>query len=171
MNIIQRLIGLIDSLSEWSGKIFCLLIIPLTAGTVYDVFMRYVLKSPTKWAYEMTWMEYGAMFMLGGAYTLLHNGHIRVDIFWKNLSPRARAIFDSLMYLLLFFPLFYVLIRYSVSFAANSWADLETSYLSYWQPPVYPIKTLMAVGLILFAIQAVSETLKNLIVAFRGGEA
>ena len=168
MNITRRIVHLIDLVSEWSGRIFCLLIIPLMAGTVYDVFMRYALKSPTKWAYEMTWMEYGAMFMLGGAYTLLNNGHIRVDIFWKNLSDKARAIFDSLMYLVMFFPLFYVLIHYAVQFAHRSWVIRETSYLSYWQPPVYPVKIVMVVGLILFAVQALSETLRNLAFAIKG---
>ncbi|MBN1856695.1 MAG: TRAP transporter small permease subunit [Dehalococcoidia bacterium] len=168
MNITRRIVQSIDSISEWSGKIFCLLIIPLIAGTVYDVFMRYALQSPTKWAYEMTWMEYGAMFMLGGAYTLLHNGHIRVDIFWRNLSDRAKAIFDSLMYLVMFFPLFYILIVYAAQFAHHSWLIRETSYLSYWQPPVYPVKIVMAVGLILFALQALSETLRNLAFAIKG---
>lgn len=170
MKLFRKLVDLIDLTSEWSGRIFCLLIIPLIAGTVYDVFMRYFFRSPTKWAYEMTWMEYAALFVLGGAYTLKHHSHIRVDIFFNRLSPRGRAIFDSIMYSAIFFPLFYILIRYSISFACRSWLIHEVSYISYWQPPVYPIKAILPLGLLLFAIQGVSEFIHNSVFALRGKE-
>lgn len=170
MKIFRRLIGLIDLISEWSGRVFCLLIIPLVAGTVYDVFMRYFFRNPTKWAYEMTWMEYAALFILGGAYTLKHHAHIRVDFFLNRLSPRGRAIFDSIMYLAVFLPLFYVLVRYSISFAYHSWSFREVSTISYWMPPVYPIKTILPIGLALFAIQGIAELSRNLIFALRGKE-
>ena len=170
LKIFRKLVGLIDLTSEWSGRIASLLIIPLVAGTVYDVFMRYFFRAPTRWAYEVTWMEYAALFVLGGAYTLKHHSHIRVDIFFNRLSPRGRAIFDSIIYLTVFFPLFYILLRYSVSFAYRSWLFLEVSTISYWMPPIYPIKAILPLGLLLFAIQGISELSHNIIFALRGKE-
>lgn len=170
MKIVRQFVGVIDGVSEWSGRIFCLIIIPLVAGSVYDVFMRYLFRTPTKWAYEITWMEYAALFVLGGAYTLKQHGHIRVDIFFNRLSLRGRAIFDTLIYLAIFFPLFFILIKYSISFAHNSWSIHECSYLSYWQPPVYPIKAVLPLGLLLFAVQGLAELTRNFIFALRGKE-
>lgn len=115
-------------------------------------------------------MEYGALFVLGGAYTLKHHGHIRVDIFFNRLSPRGRAIFDTLVYLVIFFPLSYVLIKYGIQFAHHAWEIHECSYLSYWQPPVYPIKTILPLGFLLLAIQGVSEFIRNFTFAVRGKE-
>ena len=161
MNALRRIVTLLDSISEWTGRIACWLIVPLTLGTVYDVLLRYFLRSPTKWAYELTWMEYAALFMLGGAYGLRHQVHIRVDIIYNKYPERVRALFDSLMYLLILFPLMGILIIYSTKYAAYSWKIWEHSCMSYWQPPVYPIKTVMPVAFVLFALQGIAEFLRN----------
>ena len=66
MTGVQKFIHRIDSISEWSGRIFAWISLPLVVFMAYDVIMRYLFQAPTKWAYEMTWMLYGALFMLGG---------------------------------------------------------------------------------------------------------
>ena len=168
METLRKIVKFIDTVSDWSGKIACWLIVPLVCGTVYDVFMRYLFKAPTKWAYELTWMEYGALFMLGGAYGLRHHVHVRVDIFHRMLPERAQAVFDALMYLIIFFPLYYILIIYGFKYAAYSWKIMEHSYISYWQPPVYPIKTVIPVTFVMFAMQGIAEFIKNAVFALRG---
>ena len=168
MDFLRKTVKFIDTVSEWTAKIACWLIIPLVLGTVYDVFMRYLFKAPTKWAYELSWMEYGAFFLLGGAYGLLHAYHIRVDIFYKKLSERAQATFDAIMYLIIFFPVFYILIAHGSTYAAYSWSIGEHSYLSYWQPPVYPIKTVMPVAFLLFGMQGIAEFIRNAVFAIKG---
>ena len=137
-------------------------------GTVYDVVMRYFFKAPTKWAYELTWMEYGALFMLGGAYGLRHHIHVRVDVIYNTYSPRAQAIFDALMYLIIFFPLYTLLIIFGTQYAAYSWTIWEHSYLSYWQPAVYPIKTVIPVAFTLFLLQGLAEFVRNATFAIKG---
>jgi TRAP-type mannitol/chloroaromatic compound transport system permease small subunit len=168
MKLLKKIVTIIDAVSEWTGRIACWLIVPLVAGTVYDVLMRYFFKAPTKWAYELTWMEYGALFMLAGAYGLKHHVHIRVDIFYDKYPVRLQALFDALMYLVIFFPLFFFLIKHGIKYAAYSWSIQEQSYISYWQPPVYPIKTVIPVTFVLFALQGISEFVKNAAFAIRG---
>jgi TRAP-type mannitol/chloroaromatic compound transport system permease small subunit len=113
-------------------------------------------------------MEYAALFMLGGAYGLLHHVHVRVDIFHRMLSERGQAIFDALMYLIIFFPLYYILIFFGIKYAGYSWKIMEHSYLSYWQPPVYPIKTVIPLTFIMFTMQGVAEFIKNAVYAVKG---
>lgn len=168
MEKLRKVVGVIDNVSEWSGRIFCWLIVPLVCGTVYDVFMRYVFQAPTKWAYELTWMEYGALFMLGGAYGLKRQAHVRVDVIYNRYPARVQAVFDTLMYLLIFIPLFSILIIYGTKYAAYSWKIMEHSYISYWQPPVYPIKTVIPVAFVLFMLQGLAEFVRNATYAVRG---
>jgi len=168
MDKLRSFVGRIDSVSEWSGRIFCWISLPLVLFMSYDVIMRYLFQAPTKWAYEMTWMQYGALFMLGGAYGLKHKLHVRVDILYNRWSSRTRAIFDLLVYILLFFPVFYILVTHSVIYAYYSWEVWETSYISYWQPPVYPRKTVLGVGCVLFALQGSAEFLGLAGLVFKG---
>lgn len=166
--MIKKYIFYVDKLSDWTGKIACWIIVPLVLGTVYDVFMRYAFQAPTKWAYEMTWMEYGALFMLGGAYGILHKLHVRVDVLFKQYPKKVQLWFDAIVYLLVFIPLFLILIKASISFAAESWMSWEVSAISYWQPYIWPIKTLMPVAFILMFLQAISELFKVLILTLKG---
>ncbi|NWF57159.1 MAG: TRAP transporter small permease subunit [Syntrophaceae bacterium] len=168
METLRKFVHRIDSISEWSGKIFSWLSLPLVLFMSYDVIMRYLFQAPTKWAYETTWMLYGALFILGGAYGLKHKLHVRVDILYNRWSSRTRAIFDFLVYILIFFPVFYILVTHSMIYAYYSWEVLEVSYVSYWQPPVYPIKTVMVVGFVLFALQGVAEFLRLAVSLFKG---
>jgi TRAP-type mannitol/chloroaromatic compound transport system permease small subunit len=91
-----------------------------------------------------------------------------VDIIFNRWSLRTQAIFDSVMYLVIFFPVFYILVGHSIIYAYYSWEIWENSYVSYWQPPVYPIKTVMVIGLVLFALQGIAEFLRVLIFAVKG---
>ncbi len=168
MENLRKFVRRIDSISEWSGKIFSWISLPLVLFMSYDVVMRYLFQAPTKWAYETTWMLYGALFILGGAYGLKHKLHVRVDILYNRMSPRSRAIFDLVVYLVIFFPVFYILVTHSLIYAYYSWELLEVSYISYWQPPVYPIKTVMVVGFVLFALQGIAEFIRLAAYVFKG---
>jgi TRAP-type mannitol/chloroaromatic compound transport system permease small subunit len=168
METLKKIVRRIDSISEWSGRIFSWLSLPLVLFMSYDVIMRYLFQAPTKWAYETTWMLYGALFILGGAYGLKHKLHVRVDILYNRWSPQTRAIFDLMVYILIFFPVFYILIGHSIIYAYYSWEVWETSYISYWQPPVYPIKSVMVVGFVLFFLQGIAEFLRLAVLVFKG---
>jgi TRAP-type mannitol/chloroaromatic compound transport system permease small subunit len=155
------IVRVIDTISEWSGRIFCWLIIPLMLGTTYEVIARYGFNAPTVWAYDLSYMLYGSHFMLGAAYTLLKGGHIRTDIFYQNWSPRTQGRVDALLYLLLFFPGMFFFFWMGSQEALHAWAIQERSDASPWRPIVYPLKTVLPVTAALILIQGVSEFIKS----------
>ena len=103
LRILGIFLGRIDSVSRWSGKITRWLVYPLIGALCYEVIARYVFNAPTKWAYDITYMLYGTLFMMGAAYTLLVDGHVRVDALRTGLSPKTKAILEIVCYLLFFF--------------------------------------------------------------------
>ena len=101
---VDRLVAAIDAVSTATGWLAGWLIVPMTVAVVYEVVARYAFHAPTKWSYEVTYMTYGAQFMLAAAYTLLKGGHIRTDVFYERWSAKTRAAIDTICYLLFFFP-------------------------------------------------------------------
>lgn len=161
-------VRVIDAISDWSGTIVAWLIIPLMAGTTYEVIVRYVFNAPTIWAYDLSYMLYGSHFMLGAAYTLLKGGHIRTDIFYQNWSPRTRGLVDALLYLLLFFPGMIFFFWMGGQEALHSLQIGERSDASPWRPIVYPLKIVIPVTAVLILVQGVSELIKSAHLALRG---
>jgi TRAP-type mannitol/chloroaromatic compound transport system permease small subunit len=159
----------IDGISDWVGKVFAWLVIPLTALVCYEVFTRYVLGSPTIWTFELTNFLYGAHFMLVAAYGLLHKSHVCIDLFVMRGSKRTAVILDLVSYFLLFFPFVIVILWHGFVFAKDSWATWETSW-STWAPPLYPIKTVIPVTALLLLFQGISEVIKKVIFLKTGEE-
>jgi TRAP-type mannitol/chloroaromatic compound transport system permease small subunit len=164
---VLAIIHVIDSISEWTGRVFAWLIIPLVGGLSYEVFARYLFDAPTVWAYDTTYMLYGSHFMLGAGYTLLKKGHIRTDIFYNNFSPRLQGPIDATLYLL-FFPGIGYFLWAGAAEAIHSWNLQERSDASPWRPPLYPFKTVIPVAAFLLLIQGISEFLKSLHAARKG---
>ena len=98
------IIRIIDRITQWTGHVFALLVIPLVLANTIEVFSRYVLKTPTAWALDITIMSYGSLFMLGSAYALLKGAHVRTDMFWERFSSRRKGIIDSVAYAVFFLP-------------------------------------------------------------------
>jgi len=156
---LERAIRVIDAISAWSGRITAWLILPLIATMTYEVVIRYVA-TPTQWAYDTSYMLYGAMFMLGAAYTLYRGAHIRTDFLYQKWSVRTQATVDALCYLLLFFPGIAVFLWLGGEFAWNSWLRDERTAGSSWMPIIYPLKAVIPVAAALLLLQGVSEFLK-----------
>jgi TRAP-type mannitol/chloroaromatic compound transport system permease small subunit len=158
----------IDGISEWSGRLFAWMIIPLMLALSYEVFARYLFNAPTIWAYDTSYMVYGSHFMLGAAYTLLKGGHIRTDIFYQNWSPRTQGIVDATLYLLLFFPGMIFFFWMSGQEGLHSLSIGERSDASPWRPYIWPLKMSMPVAALLILVQGVSEFIKSGHLALRG---
>ena len=99
-----RIILAIDQLSKTVGHAFSWCIVILTLGTCFEVFMRYALNDPTSWAFDLSYLMYGAVFYMAGAYTLSRGGHVRADMFYRKWQPRTQAIVELSLYILFFFP-------------------------------------------------------------------
>lgn len=160
-----KTITVIDITSNWIGRIVCLLLIPMCLSMVYEVIARKFFLAPTMWAYDISRMTYGAMFMLGAGYALLRGVHIRADFLYRNWSPRAQGRVDALLYLILYFPGMLVFLYMSVDYAAASIAQGERSMDTAWMPYMGPIKTAIPVGIVFLILQGISELLKSLYAA------
>ncbi|MCZ7657684.1 MAG: TRAP transporter small permease subunit [Xanthobacteraceae bacterium] len=167
---VVRLVRTIDGIAIWSGRIFCLLAVPLVVAITYEVLARYMFRAPTIWAYDVAYMLYGSHFMLGAAYTLYRGGHIRTDIFYMTWSVRTRGIIDATLYLLLFFPGMALFFWMGLQEALQSFDIREVSDASPWRPIIYPFKAVIPISIVLLLIQGVSEFLKSAYAAKTGRE-
>ncbi len=158
----------IDWFSLWVGRIVCWLTVPLFAAMVYEVVARYAFTAPTMWAYDISRMLYGALFMLGAGYALSKGVHIRADFLYRNWSVRTQGRVDTALYLIFYFPGLFVFLLMATDFAYLSWMRGERGMDTAWMPYMAPIKTVLPVGIVLLLIQGVSETLKSLYAATRG---
>jgi TRAP-type mannitol/chloroaromatic compound transport system permease small subunit len=163
-----RCIRIIDAITEWGGKAIAWLVIPLIGSLVYEVFARYFFHAPTVWAYDVTYMIYGTLFMLGSAYTLLKGGHIRTDILYRMFSVRWQGIVDASLYLLFYFPGILLFFLAGWEYAAQSWEMQERTAVSPWRAYIFPFKTVIPVTLFLLLLQGVSELLKSVHAAVKG---
>jgi TRAP-type mannitol/chloroaromatic compound transport system permease small subunit len=150
----------IDRFSTWVGKAFGWCILALTLGMTYEVFVRYALNSPTKWAFDFSYIMYGALFMMAGAYTLSRDGHVRGDFVYRMWRPRIQASVDLALHLLFFFPGIIALIVAGTEFAAQSWRYLEVSSSSPADIPVFPLKTIIPVAGVVLFLQGISEVIR-----------
>ncbi len=157
-----------DKISEWSGKIFAWLVIPLTFGLVYEVIARYLFNAPTKWAYDMTYMLYGALFMLMAGYTLYMRGHVRTDFVYRMMSDRVQGIFDTVLYVVFFLPAMITLLWVSMDYTIRSWAIFERAAVTPWMPPIYPLKSVVPITAVLLIIQGVAELIRSVYAATKG---
>ena len=158
----------IDTFSNWSGRIFSLLIFPLVFGITYEVVVRYAFNSPTIWAYDLAYMLYGSHFMLGAGYALLHKAHIRTDVFYEKWSPRTQGAVDAILYLFFFFPGMVFFFLSGAESAYHSWRMGEVSDATFWRPVVYPLKLCVPVAAVLLFIQGISEFLKSIHAVLKG---
>lgn len=164
-----KIIQVIDKLSEWSGRIVSYFIYPMVGSLAYEVFARYLFHAPTEWAYDMSYMFYGAIFMLGAAYTLMNKGHIRTDMLYGKWTPRRQGKVDAIMYLVLFFPGMIFFLIAGIEYAAQSISIQERAMVSPWRPIIYPFKTIIPLTALMLLIQGLSEFLKSLY-AWKKGE-
>jgi TRAP-type mannitol/chloroaromatic compound transport system permease small subunit len=162
------LVRVLDLVSLWSGRLVAWLIIPMVLSLVYEVVARYLFNAPTAWAYDMTYMLYGSFFMLGAAYTLLRQGHIRTDSFYGGWSPRVQGIVDAICYLIFFFPPLIALLWVSIDFFWVSFQRGERVVSSPWMPVIYPVKFVIPLTCLLLILQGIAEFLRS-VWAFRTG--
>lgn len=163
-----RIVRVIDRISEWSGRAVAWLTVPLILTLMFEVVSRYGFDKPTIWSYDITYMLYGAHFMLVAAFTLRHQGHIRTDFLYRTWSVKTQGRVDAALYLLFFLPALTLFFVASWDFAFESVMKLEQGFDSPWMPPVYPLKTAMPVSAALLILQGISEFIKSLYAAQHG---
>jgi TRAP-type mannitol/chloroaromatic compound transport system permease small subunit len=166
---VRRSLFFVDHISAWAGKMFAWCIVILTFVVGYDVMMRYIFRSPTTWAFDVSYILYGTLFMMAGAYTLSRNGHVRGDMFYRSWSVRTQATVDLVLYLLFFFPGVIALVWSGWQFAELSRALNERSSSSPQGPIIWPYKYVIPISALFMLMQGIVETIRC-VQAIRTGE-
>jgi TRAP-type mannitol/chloroaromatic compound transport system permease small subunit len=157
---VTKFIYAMESLSIWVGRSFGWCILILTLSVSYEVFVRYVLNSPTVWAFDMMVQMYGALFLMSGPYALAQDAHVRGDVLYRLFPGRWQARLDFILYLLFFFPGMMALFWYGAEIASDSWRYKEVSWNSPARIQVYFFKTLIPLAGFLLMLQGLAELMR-----------
>jgi len=165
----NRLIYSIDQISKTIGHIFAWCIIMLMLGTTWEVFVRYVMDDPTSWAFDWSYIMYGGLFYMAGAYTLSRGGHVRADMFSRLLPIRWQAGIELVLYIIFFFPGVISLVYSGWGYGNDAMRIHEMSINSPVGIPIWQVKMLIPVGGALVALQGLAEVMRC-VICLRDGD-
>jgi TRAP-type mannitol/chloroaromatic compound transport system permease small subunit len=166
--LLTQTVRTIDRFAELCGVVVAWLMVPLMAAVVYEVVARYAFNAPTAWSFDVSYMLYGAMFMLGAAYALRIGAHIRTDFFWERWSLRTRGVIDTVAYVAFFFPGIALFFWVGWGEAWYAWEIAEVSEQTPWRPLLWPLKACIPLAAALLLLQGLSELTKSLYAALTG---
>jgi TRAP-type mannitol/chloroaromatic compound transport system permease small subunit len=158
-------VRIVDEVNRRVGRFAIYLFYVLAAILLYATLSRVLLKVPVNWAIEMSQFVLSAYYLLGGAYSLQLDGHVRMDLIYGGLSPRRRAITDAITIL---FVIFYLVVLFAGGLSATNYAIVyhQKNYSS-WAPLLWPVKVAMTVGIFLMLLQTIATFFKD-VAAARG---
>jgi TRAP-type mannitol/chloroaromatic compound transport system permease small subunit len=155
--------GYVDGITATNtavGKFAMYLIFPMIGILMFETISRTIFDHPWIWSVEMAQFVMAAYYTLGGAYTLIMDGHVRMDLFYARWSPKNKALADALTFSIVIFYLVLLLIggvmslQYSIKYNQKSYSS--------WAPTVTPIKIIMVIGMVLMTLQVIAEFFKDL---------
>jgi TRAP-type mannitol/chloroaromatic compound transport system permease small subunit len=150
---IDRLIAAIGRAVMW----LCLVLVLMQFGVV---LMRYVFGIGSIWMSESILYAHAALFLLAAAWTLQQDGHVRVDVFYSEASPRTKAVIDLFGALALLLPFMALMLFFALPYVARSWSILERSRETSGLPFVYLLKTLIPLFALLMGLQGISQAMR-----------
>lgn len=159
------IVRFIGQLSLWSGRVGAIVVLPLVLAMVFEVVSRYAFSAPTAWAFELSYMMMGTIFLLGLSCAVLVNQHVNVDFIHQVLPRRGVAIIDAIGYILMAGMLFW-LTSALIANVGSVYRTGEGTGLSAWNPPIWPYRCIYALGFGLFALQCLAKAIENLLVVF-----
>lgn len=169
MKVFSYLGKTVDAFSKAAALVGALLIVPLIGSLTYEVVSRYILNTPTAWAYEMSYMFMGSIFLLGMAYALKVRQHVNVDIFYGIMPPRGKATMDMIGLAILLVALVWI-VDSLFHYALNAYERQETSGASGWNPVIWPFRTVWVIGFGILTAQTAVELARSITILIKGGE-
>jgi len=155
----QKIMMAVDRLTTLVGRFFAWSIVLLTLLVSWEVFSRYFLNHPHPWALDAQIMLYGVLFMMAGAYTLAHQGHVRGDVLYGSLRPRTQASIDLVLFIFFYLPGVLALTWAGWTYANESLAIRENTF-SPDPLPLYPFKFVIPAAGFLLLLQGLVEILR-----------
>ena len=163
----QKIMMAVDRLTTFVGRFFAWSIALLTLLVSWEVFSRYILNHPHPWALDAQIMLYGVLFMMAGAYTLAHQGHVRGDVLYGSLRPRTQASIDLVLFILFYLPGVLALTWAGWTYANESLAIRENTF-SPDPLPLYPFKFVIPAAGFLLLLQGIVEILRCVVCLRQG---
>ena len=154
------LVNVIDKFTDTTGGWVSWLSVPLVLAVSYEVISRYFFDAPTIWSFDVTFMLYGTIFMLGAAYALSKGVHIRSDFLYRDWSVRRQATTDALLYVVFYFPSMMIFLWVASEYAYTAVVRWERGMDSAWMPYLGPVRSTMPIGIAFLVLQGISELLR-----------
>ena len=145
------------------GKAFGWCIMIGAVGSTYEVIATKVFRAPTPWAYDLSYMMYGCLFMMAGAYALSRDAHVRGDVIFRLLKPKTQASIEITLYFLFFFPGILALVYAGVDYAWQSWSFNEKSVMSIAWFPIYQFKYIIPIAAFFLILQGIAQVIRCII--------
>lgn len=160
---IRLYIRVVDRMNRAVGRVAMYLLFAMAGVQMASTFSRLVFGMPINWALEMTQFMLAAYFLLGAAYSLQENAHVRMDLFYGQLNARQKAVTDAIT---IVFVIFYLVVMVRGGWSSTEYAITygQKNY-SAWAPYMWPVKSLMTLGIVLMLLQAISNFFKDVATA------
>lgn len=163
MKALSACVRFLDAVSDWTGTIISWLTTVLVGLVCYQVFTRYALNVSRIWIDELQWHVFAALFLLGAAWTLKDDKHVRVDLIYTRFGPKGKAWVNLLGTLLFLLPFCVIVIWASVPFVESSWQIGERSTEGDGLPARYVLKACIPVAFVFLFLQGISLGLRSLL--------
>ena len=161
-----RLFNLVDAFSRLLSWIAQIVTVVLVFSMIYEVAARYVFGAPTIWAFDISYMATGTLFVLGAAYALKQDAHVRIDFLAQKMPIGVRRKLEGFVFVFLIAPIFGALSKFAIERAFRAWVTAEVESVSPWAPLMWPFYSILALGLIALTLQQLVHGLR----VFRGDE-
>jgi TRAP-type mannitol/chloroaromatic compound transport system permease small subunit len=164
MEWMQKIVQGIDRINRRVGRGIAWVSFFMVVVVTVDVIMRYLFRTSFVFVQELEWHLFGVLFLVGAGYTLLHDDHVRVDIFYQRLTKKQKAWINFLGTLIFLLPGCYLVVATSWNFVMNSWSVREASPDPGGIPARYILKSAIPIGFFLIALQGISMGIKSLLI-------
>lgn len=161
-----RLFNLVDAFSRLLSWIAQLVTVVLVISMIYEVVARYVFGAPTIWAFDISYMATGTLFVLGAAHALKEDAHVRIDFLAQKMPASFRRRLEGFVFVFLIAPIFGALSKFAIERAWRAWETSEVESVSPWAPLMWPFFSILAIGLVALTLQQLVHGLR----VFRGDE-
>ncbi len=159
--VATRLLKFADLVSFAAAFVAIGMILGLVVAMLYEVAARYAFNAPTIWAYDVSYMLNGALFVLAAALTLAKNNHVRIDFLSSRLSVPTQHLINAAFYVVLFLPALGFVTRSATIAAWSALTTGEVEAISPWAPVILPFNTAVAIGLAALWLQALAEAVRH----------
>lgn len=163
MNCLDKVVRALDWFTDRIGKVASAFVVLIMVTMTYEVVSRYVFNSPTIWSYDITYMLGAVLYLFTAPFVLLHQRHVRVDLFYARFSPRVKSLLDVLLTPLLLFTAMGVLLQQSWRYSFRALEVGETSMVGIWEPTTVPLRFALAIGFAILALAGILWFIRELV--------